>query len=233
LKGGVQNLNIVKLKIKTMKRFVFFLLSFLIVTSLNAQLLRFGVKGGVSSTSVKFDNSTWQSVQTSQGTMDLLVEQGDAKLGLHLGLFSRIQVLGFWLQPELLFTQSRGEFIYNQIGTSTSSIREQKFNKIDVPIIAGWKFGPARIGLGPVASIMVSESESYNGFSLTNVSSDFKKATFGYQVGVGLDIFKFATLDLKYEGNLSKFGSGVTIGGVERKFDQRNPQWIASLGIFF
>jgi hypothetical protein len=217
-----------------MKRLVILLMVIFSLTStLSAQFLRFGVKGGVSSTSVKFDNSTWQSVQTSQGPMDLLVEQGDAKLGLHIGLFSRIQFLGFWLQPELLFTQSRGEFIYNQIGTNTSSIKEQKFNKIDVPVMAGWKFGPARIGLGPVASIMISESESYNGFSLTNVSSDFKKATFGYQVGVGLDILKFATLDLKYEGNLSKFGSGVTIGGVERKFDQRNPQWIASLGIFF
>lgn len=217
-----------------MKRIVFFIiLLFSLASTLNAQLLRFGIKGGVSSTSVKFNNSTWQSVQTSEGPMDLIVEQGNAKLGLHIGLFSRIQILGFWLQPELLFTQSRGEFIYNQVGTSISSVKDQKFNKIDVPIMAGWKFGPARIGLGPIASIMINESESYNGFSLTNVSNDFKKATFGYQVGVGLDIFKFATLDLKYEGNLSKFGSGVTIGGVEHKFDQRNPQWIASLGIFF
>ncbi len=216
-----------------MKRFVILLAVLLALNSTaNAQFFRYGLKGGVSSTSVKFDNATWEQVQTSSGAMNLLVEQGNAKLGFHLGVFGRIKIAGFWLQPELLFTQTQGEFVYNEVGTSLSSISSQKFNKFDIPIIAGWKFGPARIGLGPVASFMISESETFNGFSVTNVQNDFNKATFGYQVGVGIDIFKFAMLDLKYEGNLSKFGNGVTIGGVERKFDQRNPQWILSLGIF-
>jgi len=66
-----------------------------------------------------------------------------------------------------------------------------------------------------------------------SVESNFKNATFGYQVGAGLDIFKFATLDVKYEGNLSKLGEGVNIAGKPYTFDQRNPQWIFSLGIFF
>ena len=34
----------------------------------------------------------------------------------------------------------------------------------------------------------------------------FNGATWGYQVGVGLDIFKKITIDVKYEGNLSKLG---------------------------
>lgn len=203
-----------------------------LTSTVNAQFFRYGLKGGVSSSSVKFDNTTWEQVQTSSGAMNLLVEQGDAKLGFHLGVFGRIQIVGFWLQPELLFTQTQGEFVYNEVGTSLSSVRSQKFNKFDIPVIAGWKFGPARIGIGPVASFMISESETFNGFTVSNMQNDFNRATFGYQVGVGVDIFKFAMLDLKYEGNLSKFGSGVTIGGVERKFDQRNPQWILSLGIF-
>lgn len=216
-----------------MKRIVIsFVVLIAVSTAANAQFFRYGLKGGVSSSSVKFDKTTWDDVQTTSGVKDLLVEQGNAKLGFHVGVFGRIKIVGFWLQPELLFTQAQGEFVYNEVGTSLSSIRNQKFNKIDIPIIAGWKFGPARIGIGPVASFMISESESFNGFSVSNVKSDFNRATFGYQVGVGIDIFKFAMLDLKYEGNLSKFGSGVTIGGVERKFDQRNPQWIVSLGIF-
>jgi hypothetical protein len=217
-----------------MKRIVIvFAVLVAITTTANAQFFKYGLKGGVSSSSVKFDEATWSQVQTSEGSMNLLVEQGNAKLGFHVGVFGRIKIVGFWLQPELLFTQTQGEFVYNQVGgSSLSSIRNQKFNKFDIPVIAGWKFGPARIGVGPVASFMISESETFDGFTVSNVKSDFNKATFGFQVCVGVDIFKFAMLDLKYEGNLSKFGSGVTIGGVERSFDQRNPQWIVSLGIF-
>lgn len=208
-----------------------------IAVSANAQFIRFGVKGGVSSSKVKIEEAQFSTLNDAQTFM---VEQGNSELGLHFGLFSRIQVLGFYLQPELLFTQSKGEVILTDITDSEapiSSLRKQKFNKFDIPVIFGKKFGPARIGIGPVASIMLSEDDGLKNkladLTGTDVESNFKKATFGYQVGAGLDIFKFATIDIKYEGNLSKLGEGVNIGGEDFNFDQRNPQWIFSLGIFF
>jgi hypothetical protein len=103
--------------------------------------------------------------------------------------------------------------------------------------MVGWKFGPAKIYLGPVATFNLSEQDGLKDqiseWTSESVDNSINKAVFGYQAGVGLDIFKFATFDVKYEGNLSKFGEGVVIAGQERKFDQRNPQWIFSLGIFF
>ncbi|HCY00571.1 MAG TPA: hypothetical protein DG754_10570 [Bacteroidales bacterium] len=221
-----------------MKRLAF-LISTLMVVSLaaNAQFLRFGVKGGVSSSTVKIDKTTFSTADNAQS---FIVEQGDSKMGLHFGVFGRIQVLGFYVQPELLFTQSKGEVILTNITNSnspTTDIREQKFNKFDIPVMVGWKFGPARIGLGPVASFMLSEDDGLKDklADVTNetVKSNFKNATFGYQIGVGLDILKFATLDVRYEGNLSKLGDGVNIADKPYQFDQRNPQWIFSLGIFF
>lgn len=197
----------------------------------NAQFIRFGVKGGVSSSKVKFDKE-YLSVNSVD---DFLVEQGDSKLGLHFGVFGRIQVMGLFIQPEVLFTQTKGEVKLSE-GTTAEYYLKQKFNKFDIPVMVGWKFGPARIGLGPVASFVVGESDGLKDkikeFNDT-VKNDFKGATFGYQIGVGLDILKFATIDLKYEGNLSKLGNGLNIGGKDFKFDQRNPQFIASIGIFF
>lgn len=197
----------------------------------NAQFIRFGVKGGVSSSNVKFDKE-YLSVNDVD---DYLVEQGDSKLGLHFGVFGRIQVMGLFIQPEVLFTQTKGEVKLSE-GTTAEYYLKQKFNKFDIPVMVGWKFGPARIGLGPVASFVVGESDGLKDkikeFNDT-VKNDFKGATFGYQIGVGLDILKFATIDLKYEGNLSKLGNGLNINGEDFKFDQRNPQFIASIGIFF
>ena len=205
----------------------------------NAQFIRFGVKGGVSSSNVKFDQTTLKNVTTEDGPKDFLVEQGDSKLGLHFGVFGRIQIMGLFIQPEVLFTQTKGEVVINDLTTSNavSSIAKQKFNKFDIPVMVGWKFGPARVGLGPVASFVVGESDGLRDkveeLTKQTVKNDFKGATFGYQIGVGLDILKFATIDLKYEGNLSKLGNGLNIGGEDFKFDQRNPQFIASIGIFF
>lgn len=202
----------------------------------NAQFIRFGVKGGVSSSNVKFDQTTLKNVTTADGAKDFLVEQGDSKLGLHFGVFGRIQIMGLFIQPEVLFTQTKGEVKLSE-GTTADYYLKQKFNKFDIPVMVGWKFGPARIGLGPVASFVVGENDGLkdklNDLAQETVKNDFKGATFGYQIGVGLDILKFATIDLKYEGNLSKLGNGLNIGGKDFKFDQRNPQFIASIGIFF
>jgi len=219
-----------------MKKIMILLLALVAFNAANAQFLRFGIKGGVSSTNVKFDRTTLDQISTNDGVKNFVVEQGDAKMGIHLGFFGRIQVLGLFIQPELLFTHSQGEVVLNDVTASKVYNETQKFNKIDIPVLVGWKFGPARLGFGPVASIMMSEKDGLkdrlNDFT-DNAESNFKKATFGYQVGLGLDILKKITLDVRYEGNFSKLGSGITLGGEDFKFDQRNPQFLFSAGIFF
>ena len=223
-----------------MRKKIFIVIALItLVTTVNAQFLRFGFKGGVTSSNVKFDKTTLDNITTTSGVKNFAVEQGNSKVGLQFGFFGRIQVLGLFIQPELLFSHSQGEVVLKNI-TDTQTFNEvQKFNKVDVPVIVGWKLGPARIGLGPVASFMLSEKDGLKDKlasvvpTSSNIANNFKKATFGYQVGVGLDILKKITLDIKYEGNLSVLGSGLTLGGNNFKFDQRNPQWIFSAGIFF
>lgn len=219
-----------------MRKLLLLLIAALAVNFSNAQFLRFGVKGGVSSTNVKFDKTTINQVNTNEGIKNFVVEQGDSKMGIHLGLFGRIQIAGLFIQPELLFTHSQGEVILKDVTASKLYNETQKFNKIDIPVLVGWKFGPARFGIGPVASIMMSEKDGlkdrFEDFT-GDAESNFKKATFGYQVGIGLDILKKITLDVRYEGNLSKLGSGITLRGQDFNFDQRNPQFLFSAGIFF
>lgn len=220
------------------------LLSLLLTLSFisQAQLFRFGIKGGVNSSSVKIDKTMLDDIQTADGLRDITIEQGDSKLGLHFGVFGRIQLAGLYIQPELLFTQTKGEFIITEQNPSNpqsivTNLAEQKFNKFDIPVMVGWKFGPARIGLGPVATVVLSESDGLmdklNDIADETAEGALNKAVFGYQVGVGLDILKFATIDLKYEGNLSKLGDSFSLGSEQINFDQRNPQFILSLGIFF
>jgi len=218
-----------------MKKLIIILLAVMAFNLANAQFLRFGFKAGVSSTNVKFDDI--KNIESSDGLKEYAIKQGDSKMGFHAGLYGRIQLLGLFVQPELLFTHSQGEVVLADVTASQMYTETQKFNKIDIPVIVGWKFGPARIGVGPVASFMLSESDGLkdklSSISTEATENNFRKATFGYQIGVGLDILKKITLDVRYEGNLSKLGNGITLGGKDYKFDQRNPQFIFSAGIFF
>ncbi|MCK4699098.1 MAG: hypothetical protein KAT38_02140, partial [Bacteroidales bacterium] len=84
---------------------------------------------------------------------------------------------------------------------------------------------------GPVASIIIDSKADL--IETAGYEEKIKGASFGYQVGVGLDIINTISLDVRYEGNLSKLGDGVNIGGNDFEFDSRNPQIIFSLGIFF
>ena len=98
--------------------------------------------------------------------------------------------------------------------------------------MVGYKAGPLRLQAGPVGTIMLSTDPSLDGFMEMDYKEEFNGATWGYQVGIGLDIKKI-TIDVKYEGNLSKLADGVKIGGETRSFDSRNSQLVATLGFFF
>ena len=62
---------------------------------------------------------------------------------------------------------------------------------------------------------------------------EYNGATWGYQVGAGLDILKKLTIDLKYEGSFSKLGSGIQLGDQDFDFDSRNSKIILTLGWMF
>jgi hypothetical protein len=210
-----------------MKRIIGLLL---IVTAINsglqAQFLKFGICAGLSSSSVRFNDVT----NIVSGSTSYNIVASNALVGFHFGLFSRIKILNIFIQPELLFTSSGGQVKIQEAG-KPDVLKDQKFNKIDIPVLAGLKFGPARIEAGPVASFMLSQKSNF--LDATAYTADFKKATIGYQAGVGLDFFKTITVDLKYEGSLSRLGSGITVGGNSYPFSSRNSQLILSVGLFF
>ncbi len=211
----------------------FLALPFFMVSQSQAQI-KFGIKAGLTSTSINADE-VYDDVNNAD-IQSLKVKGKNANVGFQGGVFSRITIINFYIQPELLFTSTSGEvevttlFADNQ---TESVIKDQKFRQIDFPIMLGYKFGPVRLQAGPVGTIMLDSDPALSMVETLEVKEEFNGATWGYQVGVGLDILKKVTIDVKYEGNLSKLGDGVKIAGENRNFDSRNSQFIATVGIFF
>jgi opacity protein-like surface antigen len=209
-----------------MKKISLIFIAFLIVGSSYAkgeQFLRIGPKIGVSSSNI--------NVRSGIEDIRYNLKSGNARLGFHIGAFARISVLGFYIQPEALFTSAGGRVTLEDLQTGGEVIRNYTLNKFDVPVMIGNKFaGIFRFQVGPVFSTILNQSikEDVSG-TVTQIKQGWRDAAVGYQVGLGLDIGK-VILDLKYEGNLSKVGDSINIGGQPFNTDLRNNQVILSLG---
>jgi len=126
------------------KLFTLTLLLFFIGLSAEAQIFTIGPKLGISNTtlSLKENAEKYQS--------------GESKYSYHGGVFARIKITGFYIQPEAYFNSVNGEYTD---ATDPNDIKTLEFNqnKIDMPILFGWKMGPLRINAGPVASFNLDD----------------------------------------------------------------------------
>ncbi len=194
-----------------MKKLLFALL-FVLGTSQAFSQSGIGIKAGLSSTKLDFDNEEFVP--------------SDAQTGYHIGLFGRFGGAVF-VQPELLFTQTRGKFAYVPNGVSGSMAPENykaEFNRLDIPVMVGFRFLKVlRVMGGPIASININ-SKLENSVETID-DADFSGATFGYQAGLGIDIGNLS-VDGRYEGGLSK----VTDNIGSFSTDNRLNQWVLSVG---
>jgi opacity protein-like surface antigen len=187
--------------------------------------LKFGVKAGAS-TDFTF---TKQTISAGTNTKVVVENAKNAEWGFQGGVFMRASMLGLYVQPELLFATATNSTQYSGTinGTTVNQIVSQKFNKVNIPVMVGFKVSMLRVNVGPVASFLINNpKELVDG-------ETYKKATFGYQAGIGVDLFKKITLDARYEGNLNQFGNKVTIGGTDYTLDDRTGALILSVGLIF
>lgn len=200
--------------------------------------LQFGIKGGIVSSSSTLDEqiSISSQLQNEENINydELKMKAQDSKVGFQAGFFGRISLAALYVQPELMFTSTSSKIQVKEITEGedpVSKVRNQEFKRLDIPIMVGWKFGPARLQAGPVGTIMLDQKSALE--AAGNYKEEFNGATWGYQVGVGLDLLNTLTLDAKYEGSLSKLGDQVTIGDKPFDIDNRPNQFVVTVGLFF
>ena len=208
------------------KLLIVFAVSLFAIQVAEAQLFQYGLKGGIGFSNLKISDVT--GIEDGGDVYSLVT--GDAVAGYHIGVQTRIKIAMIFIQPELYFNAGGGtvEQVYENGPTEVLNI---KFNSIDLPILVGAKLGPIRLMLGPTGSYVISGKNE-----LTSLDPDYallsSSMTWGWQGGIGVDISKF-TLDLRYEGSLSKFGESINIDGNTYTMDARPNQILVSLGFWF
>ncbi|MBE0678309.1 MAG: PorT family protein [Bacteroidales bacterium] len=206
-----------------MKKIIVAVLALVLAAPLFSQV-NFGLKAGVST------DFTFTNLDLSQANVDVILQNAkSAEWGFQGGAFMRVSFAGFYLQPEFLLATATNSLSYEGVvdGQPVDELLEQKFTKLNIPVLLGFKLGPVRINAGPAASILLSEPSD-----MIDIAT-YKTATFGYQAGVGLDLFKKLTLDVRYEGNLNQFGNDITIGGETFTLDDRTGALLLQVGVIF
>ena len=208
-----------------------FVIIFVVLISVPAfSQLKFGLKAGVSTTSLSMESLKTITSGDTEYTVDALT---DAKYGFHGGAFIRLSLLGIYLQPELLFSSRTNEYTVIDLAAPTvEMIKTQKFNKLDIPVMLGFKLGPVRLNAGPAASLLINSPSAL--IDDAELKSVYSRMTIGYQAGVGIDILKFLTVDLRYEGSLKKYQNQIeNLTGTTFNLDDRANAFLFSLGLMF
>ncbi|MEN8156307.1 MAG: porin family protein [Bacteroidota bacterium] len=202
--------------------------SFLIVQVSKAELFEYGAKIGLGYSSLKVSDLT--GLNNGTDVYDLVT--GDGVMAYHIGVMTRVKIAMLYVQPELYFNDGGGtiERIVDNVSTGLMTV---DFQRVDIPIMAGAKFGPLRVNAGPVGSYVVKESITTD---IADIPPDYevfhKSMTWGFQAGLGLDLSKIS-FDARYEGSLSKLGESLNVGGNDYALDARPSQWVFSLGFWF
>ena len=187
--------------------------------SLSAQSFKWGAKVNVGSPDV--------SLSDIKEANNHIPDVKNASLNLQLGLFARLQLLGFYIQPEAMFSNSKSELKFEDV------TGEVKINKLDLPVMVGKRFLKIfRVNAGPVFSLKLSQDIKNLKGSSDEIIANYKNATVGLQYGIGLDI-SMITIDLRVEKGLQSISDELKIAGKSFSADQRLDQVMLAVGIKF
>ena len=172
-------------------------------------------------------------------TARLSYQSDDIKAGFAnhftIGVFGRVEIGGFYVQPEVLWFNSSNAFTLDTNLEQETVIGDVTFPSgadmtftlnamnIQVPILLGYKFNilgdvlAIRAQVGPTLNFtlpkktLVSQAiGSSEAAEIDNETFDTKSIGFGLQGGLGLDVLKRITLDINYNFGISKvFGADL------------------------
>lgn len=207
---------------------ILFLLLLFLATFSQAQV-RFGIKAGFSTTSIEPNDL---NIFNQNGVKELGIALNDAKYGIHFGGLVRVGLGSFFVQPEFLFNSNKNDFTVTDFssGGSTPKVLSESYQYLDIPLLVGFQFNPIRLYIGPEGHIFISSDSDLS--NLNNFKDDFNNMTLAWQGGIGLDIWNLM-VDLRYEGNFSKFGDHFTFFGNSYDFDQSPSRLLVSVGWLF
>lgn len=181
-----------------------------------------GIKVGLSSYDLPSD-----VLDLSGKDIQLSIE--NANYGVHFGVYARLGLLGFYLQPELSFNSNSVQYRIQDFNDTevVDDIRTEHYQNIDIPVLIMFTPSIFRVYAGPVGHYFLNSTSELK--TINGLKEEFKTLTYGYQAGVGIQILGLS-LDVRYEGNFNKFGDHIVIDGEPYQFSSTPSRFLLSVG---
>lgn len=193
----------------------------LTTTFLHAQKIDFGAKAGIN---YNFAGDLSEVISETGNNFENLIAGADNKAGFHVGLWSKINLIGLYVRPEVNYT-----VLNNSYNNASENINTDfKTKKVDVPILIGAKLlGPLHIFGGPALQYISNSEFTQSGFE--NIRT--QDLSVGLQLGAGLDLGRLG-VDVRWEKGFSNDLDGEFLN-TNIKVDNRPNQIIFGLSYRF
>ncbi len=201
---------------------------------LPVQAADFGIRAGINYSSVP---SSDQFPFFSSGLLDHRLEVSrSSHSGFHFGVFAGFSFANVFIQPELIFEETKQEL---QLVREDQTIDHRdinrfkpRFSNLKIPVTAGIQLGILRVGAGPYYAYLLDNPRSFVSFFDTDDTLVFhyNESRMGYQVMAGIKIGNIS-LDYRFEGSISRLGDCFDVNGSPYDFSIRQNQHVISLGI--
>ncbi len=190
-----------------------------------------GIKAGISTSDIKPGDLF---VLDSENVQRYKMNVKDAQFGLNLGAFMHIKTgKRFFIRPELHINSTRTDYEIQDLLRTSGPLAEtvmESYHNITFPVNMGVKFGPLRLQGGAIGGLHLagrSDLKDYDGYA-----QNFKGMDLGWQLGIGLDIWKF-NFDWKYGGDFSKYGNHMEFFNKDIAFNGNEKQMKFAVGWTF
>jgi len=193
------------------------------------KVVRFGMKGGMNLPQQTLSLNDINSIVNDQ-TYDISNIQTEFSDGFNIGMITRVSLplIPVYLHGEALYTQF-DETIAITDGGNDFTINST-VQRLDFPISAGAKVGPAFAGLGATPSIpFANRSDLWT----PDVDANF---TWGWHIHAGIKLWRILG-EVKYESGFGMLAGNVNYNyndtDYQFELDQRRAQLVVSLAYFF
>jgi len=193
------------------------------------KVLKFGAKAGLNYPQTSLSTQDVLDIYNNQ-SYDISDLQTDISNGFNAGLIGRIALplIPAYIHGEALYT--RFDQNISMVDGGTTVDLSSTIQRLDFPISAGAKFGPAFVGLGGTPSIPLANA--------SDIWNDDTQAAFtwGWHIHAGLKVWKLLA-EVKYESGFGMLARDVdyNYNNTDYNFslDARSSQVVLSVGYFF
>ncbi|WP_020570708.1 outer membrane beta-barrel protein [Neolewinella persica] len=209
------------------RNFFFLLLGLLFVSTTATAQVEFGLKAGLATESLQGERFDF----TESGRESLSLALSEGNYGFQFGALLRIPLSDrFDIQTELTLNSTSAEFRFDDPESQNSQVFRERYNDVNIPILASWKLAFLRLNAGPVGHLFVSSTSDL--MDVDGRDRTFDSFNLGYTLGGAVDIGPI-TVDVRYDGNFSRYGEDFAVAGETFRVDQAPKRWVGSIAYRF